>query len=233
MIVYAFIFARGGSKGLTNKNFRELNGKPLIAHAIEKAKAYDKINEVFVSTDNKTIKEIALDWDAQVIDRPTELAQDNTPEWLAWRHAVNYLENNKKKFDIFMSLPTTAPLRSLEDMRNCIDAFGEDTDIVVTMRQAERNPWFNMVKQTNDGYLKLVNNSINDISRRQDSPIVYDLTTVAYVTTPKFIFNNNGVFDGRVKGVEVPKERSLDIDTEYDFKLAELIFRNPSFLKKS
>jgi CMP-N-acetylneuraminic acid synthetase len=131
MIVYAFIFARGGSKGLTNKNFRELNGKPLIAHAIEKAKAYDKINEVFVSTDNKTIKEIALDWDAQVIDRPTELAQDNTPEWLAWRHAVNYLENNKKKFDIFMSLPTTAPLRKIEDMRNCIDAFGEDTDIVV------------------------------------------------------------------------------------------------------
>ena len=121
-----------------------------------------------------------------------------------------------------MSLPTTSPLRNENDVNSCLKLLDEKTDIVVTMTNASRSPYFNMVSEQ-DGYVKLLLENESGYSRRQDVPIVYDMTTVAYVTSPNYVKNNNKVFDGQVKAFLVPKERAIDIDDEIDFKIAEML----------
>ena len=94
MKAVAVIFARGGSKGLPGKNIRPLAGKPLIAWAIEHALAVKRIDRVIVSTDSEEIAAVAREYGAEVpFLRPAELARDDSPEWLAWRHALNYFLN--------------------------------------------------------------------------------------------------------------------------------------------
>jgi CMP-N-acetylneuraminic acid synthetase len=222
MKTFAFIFARGGSKGVPGKNIRNLAGKPLLAYSIIMAQSIDQISRVFVSTDDQDIANIGIKYGAEIINRPAEIARDNSPEWLAWRHAIEWLENRGESFDCFVSLPTTSPLRNESDVIRCLNLLDEQTDIVVTMTSASRSPYFNMVSKQ-DGYVKLLVENECEYSRRQDTPIAYDMTTVAYVTRPDFIKNNNKVFDGQVKASFVPKERAVDIDDEVDFKIAEML----------
>jgi len=224
MKTFAFIFARGGSKGVPGKNIRDLGGKPLLAHSIIMAQNIDEISRVFVSTDDQDIADIGVKYGAEIIERPSELAQDNSPEWLAWLHAVMWLESKDIFFDYFVSLPTTSPLRNKTDVVNCINLLDKQTDVVVTMSNSSRSPYFNMVSEQ-DSYVKLLVENECEYSRRQDVPIAYDMTTVAYVTRPDFIKNNNKIFDGKVKSVLIPKERSVDIDDEIDFKIAELLMK--------
>ena len=224
MKTFAFIFARGGSKGISGKNIRYLAGRPLLAYSIIMAQNIDEISRVFVSTDSQDIANIGIKYGAEIIDRPVELAQDDSPEWLAWRHAIEWLENRGEYFDCFVSLPTTSPLRNESDVIRCLNLLDEQTDIVVTMTNASRSPYFNMVSEQ-DGYVNLLMENESEYSRRQDVSMAYDMTTVAYVTRPDFIKNNNKIFDGRVKAVLVPKERSVDIDDEIDFKLAKLLMK--------
>jgi N-acylneuraminate cytidylyltransferase len=221
---FAFIFARGGSKGVPGKNIRNLGGKPLLAHSIEIAQNIDEISRIFVSTDDQDIADVGIKYGAEVINRPTEFAQDDSPEWLAWLHAVEWLESKGELFDRFVSLPTTSPLRNKGDVIKCLNLLDKQTDIVVTMTDTSRSPYFNMVSKE-DGYIKLLMESKEGYSRRQDVPKVYDMTTVAYVTRPNFIKSNEKLFDGRVKAVLVPKERAIDIDDEVDFTVAEILTR--------
>jgi N-acylneuraminate cytidylyltransferase len=224
MISHAFIFARGGSKGLPGKNIKPLLGKPLIQYSIEVALQISGIDKVFVSTDDTDIAKVALDNGAIVIDRPSELAQDNSPEWQAWQHAINWVKGRYGDFEEFVSLPVTSPLRSVKDVESAIlkrSDVGADICIVIT--PASRSPYFNMVKESANNLIELVNKSSNLISRRQDVPKVFDITTVAYVASVEFIMNNNNIFDGRVSSIEIPKHRAVDIDDIYDFKFAECL----------
>ena len=222
MKTFAFVFARGGSKGVPGKNIRNLDGKPLLAHSIIMAQSIDKISRVFVSTDDKDIADIGAKYGAEIIKRPLNLAQDESPEWLAWLHAIKWLEARGMPFDCFVSLPATSPLRNKTDVIRCIDSLDEKTDIVVTMTNTSRSPYFNMANER-DGYINLLMESKESYSRRQDVPVAYDMTTVAYVTRPDFIKNNSRIFDGKVKAVLIPKERAIDIDDEIDFKIAEML----------
>lgn len=225
MKIFAFIFARGGSKGVVGKNLRLLAGKPLLAYSVEIAQQIEGVSRILVSTEDKKIAAVAMDLGAEVIPRPPELAQDDSPEWLAWRHALDWLESRGERFDIFLSLPTTSPLRSVGDVENCLTCLDEETDIVVTITDTTRNPWFNMVKREGSYVLPLLEEG-GTYYRRQDVPPVYEMTTVAYVTRPEFIRKANGIFEGRVKAVHVPNERALDIDTEFDFLIAELLIQH-------
>ena len=222
----AFIFARGGSKGLPGKNIKSLGGKPLIAHSIDVATACPHIESVIVSTDDAQIATVARTYGASTpFERPAELATDQSPEWLSWQHAISWVQNNIGHFDIFVSLPATSPLRAVDDVNQCIETLiaNPDTDIVVTGSPAARSPYFNMVKRDNDGLISLAVES--NFSRRQEAPLLYDLTTVAYVARPQFVMRNTRIFDGTVRLVEVPEERCLDVDTEYDFQLAEFLWQ--------
>ena len=226
MKTFAFVFARGGSKGIPDKNIRVLAGMPLLAYSLKVASEVPEIERCFVSTDSDKIASVAMSFGATVILRPQELATDESNEWLAWRHAVDWVVSRGFEFDRFVSLPATAPLRSASDVIECLSKLNDEIDIVVTMTPAQRSPWFNMVKADYAGYISvLIQNDAGGVVRRQDVPTVFDLTTVAYVTRPDFIRSNNGIWDGRVVGVEIPNERAIDIDTEFDFKIADYLMR--------
>ena len=222
----ALICARGGSKGLPGKNIKPLNGIPLIGWSINIAKQIDRISRVIVSTDSEEIAKIALEYGAEVpFMRPQELALDNSPEWLVWRHAIDYLKEceNEKIFSLVV-LPVTAPLRSIEDVNNCIDEFEKgNADSVITVSEANRNPYFNMIVNDSKGYSSLVIQPDKGIVRRQEAPKVFDMTTVAYVVNANFIKNYNGIFEGKVKSVTIPRKRAIDIDNLMDFKIAECL----------
>lgn len=226
MKAIACIFARGGSKGLPGKNVRPLGGKPLIAWSIEHALAVKRIERVLVSTDSEEIAVVARAYGAEVpFIRPAELANDNSPEWLAWRHALNFLLETKGVLpEIMVSVPTTAPLRMVLDIENCLNEYEKgDADMVITVTEAHRSPYFNMVKTNTDGTVGLVNPQQSAIARRQDAPVVFDMATVCYVANPEFIMTHNAMFEGRVKAVNVPVERAIDIDTLRDFQIAECL----------
>ena len=226
MKAVAFIFARGGSKGLPGKNIRPLGGKPLIAWSIEHAIAVKRIERVIVSTDSEEIAAVAREHGAEVpFIRPAELARDDSPEWLAWRHALNYLcETTGILPEVMVSIPTTAPLRLPIDIENCLDEYEKgDADMIITVTDAHRSPYFNMVKTNEDGTVGLVNPPQLSIARRQDAPVVYDMATVCYVANPEFVMTYNATFEGRVKAVHIPTERAIDIDTLIDFQMAECL----------
>ena len=236
MRIIAFIFARGGSKGLPDKNIKMLNGKPLIAWSIEHAKSVKRVDRVIVSTDSEKIARIAREYGAEVpFMRPADLATDNSPEWLSWQHGLKYLENTDGCLpDLMLSIPTTAPLRNVNDIDKVIDEYKKsDTDIVIVVTESHRNPFFNIVKEGVDGYINLLGSGDEVISRRQDCPKTYDITTIAYAAKPSFVLNKKSIFEGRVRQVIVPKERSIDIDTLLDFEIAEyMIKKNESKIVK-
>ena len=228
--IVGFIFARGGSQGIPRKNIRHLAGEPLIAYAIETALQSEFINRVVVSTDDDKIAQVAQEFGAEIpFLRPKELAQNKSPEWRAWQHAIRTLKekDHGRELDVFVSIPPTAPLRIAQDVDNTIQTFlTSDADIVITVKKASRHPSFNMVTLDEQNCVKLVLPLNKLITRRQDAPSVYDMTTVAYVASPKFIMESKGVFEGKVKAVLIPEERALDIDTELDFKFAECLMTN-------
>jgi CMP-N-acetylneuraminic acid synthetase len=229
MSIVTFIFARGGSKGLPGKNIKPLGGKPLIAWSIEAGLSLKHVNRVIVSTDCPEIAAVAREYGAQVpFMRPPELARDNSPEWLAWRHALNWLQENEGVLpEVMLSLPTTAPLRSPHDIQRCLDEFAKGgVDAVITVTDSHRSPYFNMVKENPDGTVSLVIPPGNAVTRRQDVPPVYDMATVAYVMYSGFVLAHNSFFSGRVRAVHVPPERSIDIDTLLDFRFAEYLVAN-------
>lgn len=226
MKTYAFVFARGGSKGVPGKNIRQLGDIPLLGHSLTIASQTPLVEHTFVSTDSPEIASVAESFGATVIQRPIELAQDTSPEWLAWRHAVDWVRQRIGDFDRFISLPATAPMRLVEDVTACLEMLDEHTDSVVTMTHAQRSPWFNMVKVDKVGHLSVLVDGDSQIVRRQDAPQAYDLTTLAYVTRPDFIMHCDNLWKGRVRGVLIPQERAIDIDTEYDFKIAEYLMHD-------
>lgn len=224
MNAVGFIFARSGSKGLPGKNIRPLCGKPLIAWAIEQAKAVKRLRRVIVSTDSQEIASIAREYGAETpFLRPAELAADDSPEWLSWIHGLNYLQSDEGVLpDALVSIPATAPLRDSQDINNCLDEFSKgNSDTVITVTEAHRNPYFNMVKLNQDQAVSLVIPPASTISRRQDAPAVFDMATIAYVARPEFVLSGKSLFQGAVRAVQVPPERAIDIDTLMDFRLAE------------
>jgi N-acylneuraminate cytidylyltransferase len=227
MKIYGFIFARGGSKGIPNKNICDLCGKPLIAYAIEAGLKTGRLDRIIVSTDSEEIADIARAHGAEApFMRPAELAADHSPEWLAWRHAVGFLEERGEKFDVFVSLPATAPLRTPEDVVCCLETYLEgNCDSVITCTAAHRSPYFNMITIGDGGMARLGVQGERIPARRQDAPKMYDVATVAYVCSPAFIMKEDGLWAGRVKAMEIPKEHAIDIDEPLDLEFAEFLMR--------
>ena len=204
-----------------------LCNKPLIAWAIDTAKKSKYIERVFVSTDSREIADVALKYAAEVpFIRPAELARDDSPEWLAWRHAVTWLTNQNEipSMDVMVSVPPTSPIRLPYHIDGCIDMYLEGgADTVIAVAPSKRHPAFNMVTIDNRGCAKPVMPLLENINCRQQLPKIYDITTVAYVTSPGFVLKADSYMDGTLKAKILPEECGIDIDTELDFLLAESI----------
>ena len=228
MNTYAFIFARGGSKGIKDKNIKNFCGKPLIAWSIEMIKSLNLVEKLIVSTDSKKIANIAKFYGAEVpFIRPKYLSKDSSPEWLAWRHALNFLKKKEGALPgAMLNIPTTAPLRKTIDIKKCLSIYYKTKpDAVITISESHRNPWFNMVKIDKSDNCQLVNKNKIKFYNRQEAIKVYDMTTVAYVLNPEFVLKKDSLFSGKVKSIQIPKIRSIDIDTQFDFDFAQYLFK--------
>lgn len=227
MDAVGLICARGGSRGLPGKNLRRLGGETLVGLAVRHLMQTESIRRVLISTDSEEIAAAARDAGAESpFMRPTELAQDHSPEWEVWRHALRFLSSSEGRLpDALVVAPATSPLRIPQDIQRALSKFGNGTaDLVLAMTPAHRSPYFNMVVAKADGAVGLVNPPISQISRRQDAPAVFDITTVVYVARPGYVLNSPGLFSGRVEAIEVPAERAIDIDTPLDFAIANCLF---------
>jgi CMP-N-acetylneuraminic acid synthetase len=225
--VGAFIFARGGSKGIKRKNLQLLEGKPLIQYSIDSAFSNAYIDEIYVSTDDEEIATTAERLNATVpFIRPASLSHDDSPELLAWQHALTFLRNENKMPDIFISLPCTSPLRSNIDVSQSIESLiNSDADICISICKSERNPYFNMVEIDEFGIAELLNKNLDNITRRQDAPQIFDITTVAYSAWSKYLLETDSIMEGKVTTSVVPRERAIDIDTKFDFDLARFLLQ--------
>lgn len=219
------ICARGGSKGVPRKNVRLLHGKPLIGWAIEVARNCPSLDRVIVSTEDHEIADVARSFRAEVpFVRPTELAQDDSPELLTWKHALKTIASIDGRMpDILVNIPTTSPLRKVEDVEACFTNLSQSqADLCITIRPARHNPYFNMVK-LEDGWASIVITPSTPTFRRQDAPAVYEITTVAYAARAEYVISTPRLLGGRVSATIVPEDRSLDIDTELDLAFAEFL----------
>ena len=219
----AFVFARGGSKRLKNKNLRKINGKPLIYYSINLAKKIKKIKDVYVSTDSKKIAAISKQYGAKIIVRPKILANSKSIEFLSWKHAVKSLENRNIKFSKFISLPCTAPLRNLSDVIKCIKKLKNKKKLIITGYENDQNTLYCKIHKCKDGkfFFKKKNNV-----KKMNKPKILSLTTVAYVTTKDYIKDYKNIFDGDVLVTKIPKERAIDINDKFDFKIAKILIEN-------
>lgn len=226
--IVACIFARGGSKGVPRKNIRLLAGKPLIAYSIETAKQIKRVSRVVVSTDDAEIAAIAKAYGAEVpFMRPAELATDTSPEWLSWQHAVRTLnEQGPQPLDIMLSLPTTSPLREVQDVENCLDkALNSDFDLILAVHPALRHPYYNIIRIDDTGQAHMAVTPPTPVYRRQDAPPMYDVTTLVYVARANYILQASRIWEGKLGVAVVPIQNALDIDSEFDFEVADYLMR--------
>ncbi len=185
------------------------------------------IVDVIVSTDDDEIARVAKNYGASVpFMRPAKLSSDSAPEWHVWQHALSWLSDQGRDVEALVILPPTAPLRSLADVNGAIEMFfNNKCDGVVCGTDAHRNPFFNMVTIDNEQRCTLAMSGKERFSRRQDAPTFYDLTTVCYVMSPEYTKVHKHLFDGDIRMFYVPLQRSVDIDTIFDFELAEFIYQ--------
>ncbi|OGX12932.1 MAG: flagellar modification protein B [Omnitrophica bacterium RIFOXYB12_FULL_50_7] len=217
------ICARGGSKGVPNKNIRELNGKPLIAYSIQQAQAVRLFDVIAVSSDSDLILQTAKTWGAELlIKRPENLASDTAPKIPAIQHCV--LETEKlsgKTFDTICDLDPTSPFRIVGDIHHCVQLLeSRGVANVITGAPARKSPYFNLVEIDSSGVARLSKQWEKKVVRRQDSPKCFDMNASIYVWQRGALMNSDSVFLEDTLFYEMPRERSIEIDTEFDFEVA-------------
>jgi CMP-N-acetylneuraminic acid synthetase len=224
----AFIFARGGSKGLPGKNLRDLKGKSLLRRAIETCQATPEIGRVLVSTEDKDIAAAAKSLGAQVpFVRPSELAQDESPELEAWKHALRTLQDLEGQMpETLVSVPTTAPLREPKDLSNCLELYLETSaDLVITSAVSPHNPYFNLFELSDTGEVLVPMLRTENAFRRQNVPKVNFITPICYVARSSYVLDCQNLFEGKVRTHVVEVERAVDVDTLMDFEYAEYLIQ--------
>ena len=217
------ICARAGSKGVANKNLRSINNKPLIVYSIEQAIATKLFDQIVVSSDSKEIREVALANGATFcVERPAELATDTAPKLPAIKHCVENAEKKFGQFEVIVDLDATAPLREPSDIIGALELLkSTQADNVITGTPAHRSPYFNLVEADANGIVSLSKPPAAVVERRQDSPQCFDMNASIYVWRRQALFTNENLFTGNTRLFVMPRERSLDIDSQADFEMVE------------
>jgi CMP-N,N'-diacetyllegionaminic acid synthase len=225
--ILAIIPARGGSKIVKGKNIRLLAGKPLIAWSIEAAKESQYIDRVILSSDDSEIIEVAKQWQCEVpFVRPQELARDDTPGIEPILHALQEIPG----YDYIILLQPTSPIRSSEDIdqsiKQCLDWDGKSLVSVVV---PEKSPYWMYQKDEQGLISPLIQEE--EILQRQLLPTVYAVNGAIYVSEVSALLKEHTLLTKETYAYIMPKERSIDIDTELDIKIAELLLTEKKILK--
>lgn len=220
------ICARGGSKGVENKNIRAIGGKPLIAYSLEQARQSELFATIAVSSDSHEILDIAKIFGADIlISRPMAMATDTAPKIDAIRHCANAVaELEGGSFDTIVDLDATSPLRVSRDIVAAVELLEEKgISNVITAAPARRSPYFNLVELGPDGVVQLSKSLEKQVVRRQDAPAAYDMNASIYVWKWPALFSDPPLFQSDTGLYVMPEERSLDIDSELDFRIVEFL----------
>jgi len=220
--ILAVITARGGSKGVKRKNVRLLGGKPLIAWTIEEGLKSEYIDRLVLSSDDEEIIKYALNYGCEVpFVRPVELAKDTTPGIDVILHVLNCI----KEYDYVVLLQPTSPFRSVDDIDNCIyNCITNEVDSLVSVVEVDKPPHW-MYRLDGQSKLHPLLEENNIYSRRQDIPTTYSLNGAVYVANVNWLQLNKSFLGKETKGYVMPKERSVDIDSEFDFLYCETLLK--------
>jgi CMP-N-acetylneuraminic acid synthetase len=220
--VVAIIPARASSKGLPDKNIKKLLGKPLISYTINAALHSKFIDRTIVSTDGKKIAEIAKRCGAEVIKRPKKLARDRTPMIDVVFHALDFLKNENYDLDMVVLLQPTSPLRNTKSINSAIElSVRNDCKSIVSVCEMKRIYWTFKIQ---NGYLEPLFKKYFE-KRRQDLDKAYLPNGAIYISTPQNLYKYKSFHCDTTIPDIMPHEKSVDIDKEIDFKLAELIMK--------
>ena len=218
--------ARGGSKRLPGKNIMQLNGKPLIHFTIEAAKEVFGISQICISTDDRTIKEIAEKTGVNIpFLRPEHLATDtaDTREVLVHAHQF-YRDELNYDADVIVLLQPTSPFRTEKHISEALQLFDYAVDQVISVKETDVNPYFLHFEEDENGFLKKVLNK--SYTRKQDCPTVYEINGAIYIINTVSLYKRDTLIFDKTRKYVMDKRSSIDIDDLLDFKFAEFILDN-------
>jgi N-acylneuraminate cytidylyltransferase len=219
--VIAVIPARGGSKGLVRKNIRDVADRPLIAWTIEEAKKSKYIDRLILSSDDPEIISVARNWGCDVpFVRPAELAMDDTPGVAPLLHALTCIP---EKYDYALLLQPTSPLRLAADIDGCLEMCAKRwAPACVTVTEPAKSPYWMYRLDADDRLVPLMDKGYTS-QRRQDLPTVYVLNGAVYAVRTGWVEQHQTFLTPETAAYIMPHERSLDVDTELDLEICELL----------
>lgn len=215
--------ARGGSKGIPGKNIKPLAGKPLIGYSIDVARQLAEDKDICVTTDDPKIINTVENMGLKVpFVRPPELATDQSGTYEVLLHALDFYESNGVHYDTLVLLQPTSPFRTVDDVQACLNLYSPDIDMVVSVKQAATNPYYNAFETDENGFLHISKGEGN-FTRRQDAPKVWEYNGAVYVINVESLRKRTlGKFTRR-RMYEMNAEHSIDLDTPTDWLIAETL----------
>lgn len=224
------ICGRAGSKGVKNKNLKDFLGYPLPYYTVSAIDLYRKQNpniqsDIVLNTDSKDLIKLFQDYlkiKVDVIEREAFLGLDNTPKVAVILNSLEIMKKRKAiNYDMVVDLDITSPLRTAEDVNNLINKKkNSSADVVFSVTSSRRNPYFNMVRKTENGYERIINSSFNS---RQEAPEIFDMNASLYAYSPEFLERKKGIFEGKCDVIKMMDTAVLDLDHENDFELMQVI----------
>jgi len=224
------ICGRAGSKGIKNKNLMDFLGYPLPFYTVSAIDLYKKQNpdvhfDIVLNTDSQDLIRMfkeRLNFEVSIIERDPILGLDDTPKVAV---ILNCLKEMKKRkvisYDIVVDLDITSPLRTVNDIRNLINKKTNcEADVVFSVTDSRRNPYFNMVKKSKDGFVRIIETKFNT---RQEAPEIFDMNASMYAYSPTFLENGKGIFEGKCDAIKMLDTAVLDLDNENDCKFMQVI----------
>ena len=218
--------ARGGSKGIPHKNIKLLGGKPLIGYSVDVARQFADDADICVSTDDEEIASVVRGMGLEVpFLRPAELATDKSGTYEVLLHALDFYRSKGVEYDVLVLLQPTSPFRKAEDVKAALDMYSPDIDMVVTVKEASSNPYYNCYEKDENGFLA-ISKGDGKFTRRQDAPKVWEYNGAVYVINVASLRKMTlGEFRRRRMSV-MDSVRSVDLDTEIDWLIAEKLLES-------
>lgn len=224
------ICGRAGSKGIKNKNLKDFIGYPLPFYTLSALDLYrrqqtDFSTDIVLNTDSDDLAALFTEnvcIDIDYVKRPAELGLDSTPKVAVMLNSLLSMESRKeKRYDMVVDVDITSPLRTADDIEHLISAkMAGDADVVFSVTDSRRNPYFNMVRQDGDRYVRVIDSTFNT---RQAAPQIYDMNASLYAFSPDFLKSGKGIFEGKCGIIKMMDTAVLDLDHLIDFEYMEVI----------
>ena len=234
------VCVREGSKGHPFKNIRPIFGKPLLIHSLDQARESGLFDYIVVSSDSEAILQLAEDWGVDhSIERPADLATDSAAKLPAIQHCFRTAESMSGiRFDTVVDLDATSPLRNQSDLKGSLELLenGDSVTNVITGTPARRSPYFNLIELDESGRVHLSGKRQGDmetIVRRQDAPTCFDMNASIYAWWRDSLLSARHVIQPKTRLYVMPEERSVDIDSELDFRWVEFLMNDQRTLNQT